>query len=980
MNQRINIPFRGLSTSPSDTACRDGELAMCHNLELRDGELRPVMQPKKEFALPLGAELLYIHSVNGQRLAIYSKGGKLYAEDTETLMTTGAQNARYLPSSELYASVDDITGIGNIIIVSSGGKTHHVRWMGETIGYKYLGEHLPELPKIQFGLHNITIESEDGIPDRYKKLYPDIEQTVNKIKFDGTLFGELLAYDVGDGHSVLLIRFTDADREEAAYDFCMSAISGHHASAANVGAFTEPFLVRYAFRMYDGSTYRMSAPVLMAPESKVRKIGLNVSWMSGGGFAMTGLRYVAPISYLWSRVISAPALEDWKDIIESVDIFISAPIYLYRNESLKEWRKYFDAKTFPSITDSRLTNGCFAYTADIMEDRYVNMTGACETITKSGLQSETLLASDNTIPISSFTGDRFRYPSVTSLIPDSTNIYNENFYFEPVEKRPEELKEELSSVAAFYHAASIPIREITEEKAFRKVNIKAGVLSALVNREALVEDYLSNYNLNGGTMLPYNSRVLRFGAHRDYTTNVTIDTMRPHAWGGLYDDVECFVKMRKNGIEYYASLGTSKMWGDLSRCSWLFYPDPDAFEYVVRKLGITSGTTRMYYTVPLKRHHLLQGAYASAEGDEWITTGQLPWQQKTVNVKQDGSDEVLSGIEAINIPVLSSVSVSEVNNPFVFPSGLSASVGNGNILALAATTLPISEGQQGQFPVMAFTDEGIWALSVSDKGSLIATNPMLRDTLMSPKSLCLVEDGIVYASARGLMLLRGGTAQCITESLDRDLFSANLAYIERADNNVKDTLGKLRKAGGAKEWIRGCTMAYSASFRRLYVFGGGIPYGIALIFSFDTETWSTANFPYSKPVNAYPGTYVQASVYGETAVHDVLTKGEDTGGPKFLVTRPMSVGVTGNLKTIRRAKMNGYTDNESISLFLYASNDCKEWNYRQSSRSNYLGGHSGTPWRWYIVAAVFNQDFTESNTVHDIDIEYVEKYNRRIRP
>lgn len=54
--------------------------------------------------------------------------------------------------------------------------------------------------------------------------------------------------------------------------------------------------------------------------------------------------------------------------------------------------------------------------------------------------------------------------------------------------------------------------------------------------------------------------------------------------------------------------------------------------------------------------------------------------------------------------------VSELENPFVFPSEQTYTISNGEITGIATITAALSEGQFGEFPLYVFTEEGIWAL------------------------------------------------------------------------------------------------------------------------------------------------------------------------------------------------------------------------------------------------------------------------------
>ena len=112
-------------------------------------------------------------------------------------------------------------------------------------------------------------------------------------------------------------------------------------------SFIFPFFVRYAYRLYDGNYTMHSAPILMIPSSDMAPMAaityeastdtvivhpgtdreeemetLAIHTIKGRVLSITGGL---------DRFISEPSssLASWNDIIKSIDIFISAPIYTF---------------------------------------------------------------------------------------------------------------------------------------------------------------------------------------------------------------------------------------------------------------------------------------------------------------------------------------------------------------------------------------------------------------------------------------------------------------------------------------------------------------------------------------------------------------------------------------------------------------------------------------------------------------------------
>ena len=103
----------------------------------------------------------------------------------------------------------------------------------------------------------------------------------------------------------------------------------------NKGRFCFPFFVRYALRLYDGSLVCHSAPILMNPTTINAPV---VLWKNAGGkdsyteADLDIMLVAATLDYSIIRNNDYDILDDWTDIIKSVDIFISKPIYTFDQE------------------------------------------------------------------------------------------------------------------------------------------------------------------------------------------------------------------------------------------------------------------------------------------------------------------------------------------------------------------------------------------------------------------------------------------------------------------------------------------------------------------------------------------------------------------------------------------------------------------------------------------------------------------------
>lgn len=100
--------------------------------------------------------------------------------------------------------------------------------------------------------------------------------------------------------------------------------------------------------------------------------------------------------------------------------------------------------------------------------------------------------------------------------------------------------------------------------------------------------------------------------------------------------------------------------------------------------------------------------------------------------------------------------VSEIDNPFFFPSELSYSISGGCITGIATTTAALSQGQYGEFPLYIFTDEGIWAMQNGNEDVCYARcTPINREPVSESHCITTLENAIIYLSGNSIFTISG---------------------------------------------------------------------------------------------------------------------------------------------------------------------------------------------------------------------------------
>lgn len=308
---------------------------------------------------------------------------------------------------------------------------------------------------------------------------------------------------------------------------------------------------------------------------------------------------------------------------------------------------------------------------------------------------------------------------------------------------------------------------------------------------------------------------------------------------------------------------------------------------------------------------------------------------------------------------------SVADNPFIIYSRSLVTVGNGTIISLAAPTQPISQGQAGQTPLIAFTSEGIWPLYVNQQdGSLGATQPGPRDILINPESVTSIDDAIVFATARGLMIYAGSQTKCITDTLRGHVFGNDLPNLDdimeaALGSSSGDSLKRYAPLVNLESFLKDCKILYDYIDQRLLIYSPNDDN--VLVYSLRSGAWGATSYDYRKNLNSYPdalaigkeaGNYYIVNAHNSTPAGSVI--------PFHLVTRPMGLGEPDALKRISTAIVRGMFQKGHVKTAIYGSRDMYNWFLLNTSVDQYLRGRMGTPYKYFRIVAAGQLDPDES--------------------
>lgn len=239
---------------------------------------------------------------------------------------------------------------------------------------------------------------------------------------------------------------------------------------------------------------------------------------------------------------------------------------------------------------------------------------------------------------------------------------------------------------------------------------------------------------------------------------------------------------------------------------------------------------------------------------------------------------------------------SETNNPWVFRARGYFKVGTGKIIGMSTVTQALSQGQFGQYPLLVFSENGIWALSVGSEGYYTAIHPMSRDVCINPGSILQTDGAVFFVSKKGLMVVAGNEVVCVSERMNGATFNTAQLSPLAADTDWEDIVEACQDSNSFLDYIRdeGLFMAYDYIDSRIVMVNPR--FGYSFIYNIADATISKVILPaaMTNAVNNYPDYLIQGltddshqrvySFYGKKREEEVT--GRQLG---FLLTRPMKL-------------------------------------------------------------------------------------------
>lgn len=933
-----SIRYKGLSLTPDEMAVENGALSLCGNLELHDGALRPSIVTGTPLSQPLTingvvAKILYVHETGNYRhlIAIASSAIYWFLQDGSLGSSTPIKSFDY------ESSVLSVNSIGNTLIIVATDGLHYALW-GDG-GYKYLPQK-PPFVEIAFSISDDYPEnysnggvdaegSANGFRDAFQQTIYSCDEIFNKVKMSiGDYMTKYCEY--------LAIK---EDKQSEVTQSIYALVNRTNNIIASKGRFYANFFVRYCYRMFDGSMIMHSSPVFIpvqVPDNFIVMSANAHSFNATDGYINTydnfnfqredGKNNKSNVHITKAAFIYYPRnvdlnytildakrdeLEEWKDVIKSVDVFITPPI--------------INVNTSEKITSLGATRKNYKLGHGQVYKTY---------------ESEQNLIGGTSVYFPSLSVDAYR--------------------------------NKLKNTSAFYKVCSLKISDLTNYTT-KKLPVDKNAVYQVSLQEQMKDDYKTHNSLFAQGGYVYNHRLNLYGMKEKLFQGFNGCVMLPGLYILKYDDSTDNQKYRYKIQKIVVSLNTTSgtkyvessdkffsrqdidgfIIGNLVK----FYPDSRADKMAIFCKDYSDNDA--IFVFPLEQCEELNGAMHMGDFTDIFLTDNFE------QYRVDSFDYTVDDV----VELSNKIYTSESDNAFYFPLNGINTVGIGTIQGIASTTRALSQGQFGQYPLMAFSTDGIWAMEVSSKGTYSSIHPISREVCSNPKSITQLDQSVLFATNRSISRIAESQVVSMSDVLDGPGFNISgslgkflnfFVDAEGDSESVKTIKAQMRQlidfTSSPIEFFQRCQVIYDYKNSRIFCLDvtqtskTSTADTVALCYSIKDNAWSTFLIQnVLTAINSYPHPYIQ---YRDGSVM-VLDKGYDyedtTEYHGIIVTRTLKFDED-NVPDSITGYIHSLTSGSIPIMWLYGSNDNQNWHYigrLGGMKSSYMATHS---YRFFRIA------------------------------
>lgn len=1015
-----NIEYTGMTSQPSDYACGDGEMKLAVNAEYRDGGYHAVRVPKAVEFKKDGFEPLFVHQTSDgnsniigitkdsstkdriSSFKIIEGDGALSLGDDDLI--NNIETMRSDSDTYLYSSgARGFCAIGNIVSYINDGTLNHLVYkkdIGKYINYeglpKYLNLYFMSVRQNMSSKRwsNVTQIINDNA-SKYRGFIGWDEKDSNGAVLGGcntaTIFADpegIELFSVAGMNDISTQVYQESSENyKKIENYVFSGVQSIYKNLCALGLFMYPVGVRYAIKMYDGSYVNVSPPILVFPYNESPEVHFNgggtgkkVS-IDGAGFwkyvlntgwiAYEAYQIFFATTYKDNSSQNTKMLEDliyWRDLISSIDIFVSPPLYTIDFNKMS--RLYFNVyedggNTKTAGVPKFIRTDGFKKIKDTSSFHLVRSIPIDEFIDRLSEHSYAPLLERGDDVMTYYTERETLKDNLYSNAKIGANIissYNSRLIIGDIKKfytRGFDLSTEVVPVARAYDDEIEDIKSIKVDdlgKYGLEYTINMSYIQKAIN--GTPSDTMYGYVLFDSRKYKYKPTVTSQTLFEKYVSDSCVDIFVSR--NKHYDVL--FYKELSSGFENKFGLILPK---------FISIPEAGANFLVLDKDGKNRiEDVENLYSMSLNQSDFVNASFVMPE-------------EKRINEAK--TKEGTQSAKCFIIPekkyksYQNLVKFSVANNPIVFNDGDSAYVGEGKVLAVAANVMPVSQGQFGQYPVYVFCDDGVYSLGIGSNGSLQTSTPYSYDVIVNGDSYGYMERTIVFASNQGIVSFDG--SRHVILSSDKN---ATYAYDQGKNDHQKTFVSGFLNTSEYSSPVytdlytyltSGAKIAYDYPHGRLIMYNP--KYDYSYIMEAKSGMWSIMDKSFSRSLNVYEKCLL-VDKDGQT-VYDYSSDNVFEEQKSYLITRPFKLGAPDTHKSVQSIIQRGvFCNKEDVKQCLYASNDLYNWVPVKSSNSIYMRGMRGTGYK-YFRQILFLPNFKQNEVLHGASITYEPRLTNKMR-
>jgi hypothetical protein len=336
----------------------------------------------------------------------------------------------------------------------------------------------------------------------------------------------------------------------------------------------------------------------------------------------------------------------------------------------------------------------------------------------------------------------------------------------------------------------------------------------------------------------------------------------------------------------------------------------------------------------------------SIVGDEWKTNSYL--ESKASDLKGN------------------TIALTKVGNPWIIEQVTELACGE--IYALTSATEALSEGQFGEFPVYAFTDTGIYALSISQDGTIEAKQAISRDVLLGKNTTLQIDKAVIYPTKEGLKIISGRNTSLLSSAVD----GLNINEIDFS-SSIPDKLN-IPDTRTFQEQLANMQMVYDYAHGLVHLFSKEeVVQGKSqkhYVYDIESQQWATQilDTQLTTVVAGYPFSTMQ---FGNKLMQYTNALEADVVRSGWLLTRPLAFDDPWARKMIADIRIMAQKTNQDskVSLAIYTSDYRVNWRKLTSLKSR------SAKWYRFLIKA----DFCGLDSLSGVTCRWVQRLGNKLR-